>query len=255
MATVFVDYLTGNAFTAPAPLHPRRVRFTITPVMRFKEAKKLAQAKAQPKKYAGVQGRQALEQLEVAAERETKANDDDFNRFTGTRVLFGQQVQLLHQESKSTIEITKERAETAHDDNSYTDMQLLDQQRISATEANGKGNVFRIMPGYATRHEGNPVSYGDVIILTSPAMNVSLHARRMGTTPTVQIEESMYTADREAIVGSSLLVTRFRAVPISKFSYNKAVYPELVNLQLFGGSFVHLFHKVHRFQILYLDIW
>jgi len=223
--------------------------------MRFKEAKKLAQAKAQPKKYAGVQGRQALEQLEVAAERETKANDDDFNRFTGTRVLFGQQVQLLHQESKSTIEITKERAETAHDDNSYTDMQLLDQQRISATEANGKGNVFRIMPGYATRHEGNPVSYGDVIILTSPAMGVSLHARRMGTTPTVQIEESMYTADREAIVGSSSLVTRFRAVPISKFSYNKAVYPELANLQLFGGAFVHLFHKVHRFQILYLDIW
>ena len=164
-------------------------------------------------------------------------------------------MQLLHQESKSIIEITKERAETAQDDNSYTDMQLLDQQRISATEANGKGNVFRIMPGYATRHEGNPVSYGDVIILTSPAMGVSLHARRMGTTPTVQIDESLYTADREAIVGSSLLVTRFRAVPISKFSYNKAVYPELVTLQLFGGSMVHLFHKVHRFQILYLDIW
>ena len=80
MATVFVDYLTGNAFTAPAPLNPRRVRFTITPVMRFKEAKKLAQAKAQPKKYAGVQGRFVLQQLEVLAERETKANDDDFNR-------------------------------------------------------------------------------------------------------------------------------------------------------------------------------
>ena len=87
LETVSVDYLTGNAFTAPAPLHPRRVRFTITPVMRFKEAKKLAQAKAQPKKYADVQGRQVLEQLKVAAEKETKANDDDFNRFTGAVML------------------------------------------------------------------------------------------------------------------------------------------------------------------------
>ena len=255
MDTVFVEYLTGgtcrNGVMAPAPLHPRRVRFTIKPVMSLKEAKALAEAQA---KYTGAKDKQTLQELEiaskqslqelkVAAEREAKANDDDFHRFTGTPVFFGQQVQLFHEPSNSTIGITEDHAEVAHDDNTYTDIQLLNQQRVAAIQVNGKGSGFRIVPGYATCHEGDNVKHGDVIILTSPAVSASLHARRMGTTAKVVSIEDIHSADREAIVGSGQLKTRFRTVPISKFSYSKAVNPVMLNTQLFGGSFVHLCHK------------
>ena len=265
MDTVFVEYLTGGtgrnghgAIMVPAPLHPRRVRFTIKPVMSLKEAKALAEAQAVASKLSllrklvpsnlrtqaqEVASKQSLRELEVAAEREAKANDDDFHRFTGTPVLFGQQVQLFHEPSNSTIGIMEDHAEVAQDDNTYTDIQLLNQQRVAAIQVNGKGSGFRILPGYATCHEGNKVKYGDVIILTSPAVSASLHARRMGTTAKVVSIEDIHSADREAIVGSGQLKTCFRTVPISKFSYSKAVNPVMLNTQLFGGSFVHLCHK------------
>lgn len=151
-------------------------------------------------------------------------------------MLFGQQIQLLHLESKLTLEVSQEntdctmsstdglnhpcsqickaRPEPAQGSSTYSNGELLDQQRVAATADDGKGNILRIMPGFATRNEGNPVNYGDVIILMGPH-KLALHARRLGTTATINIEDNMYQVDQEAIVASKKFVTRFRAVPIT----------------------------------------
>ena len=86
--SVWLNYLHGDAKTHTAPKHPRNVRFTVCPPSRYAARERLADAEenwaSDPTLYTEAQ----MEEIRFDAQRDKQ----DFERFKGTVVNFGQQV-------------------------------------------------------------------------------------------------------------------------------------------------------------------
>lgn len=82
----------------------------------------------------------------------------------GETVNYGEEVQLLHYDSKSFIEGSKSCAEI---DKSCNQIKLNPQ--------GSKWVYFYVKPRYKYRNESQGVNYGDVVIFTSSKGNQHLH--------------------------------------------------------------------------------
>ena len=103
-------------------------------------------------------------QLNKKLAEETSMNAKVNARRTGEVVTYGEEMQLLHYDSKSFLEGSKNCAEI---DKSCNMVRLNDQ--------GSKGVCFIVLPRYKYRNEGQPVNYGDVVVFKNEKSKQYLH--------------------------------------------------------------------------------
>lgn len=94
-----------------------------------------------------------MSQLNKKLSEETSQNKKSFERRRGELVCYGDEIQLLHYDSKSFLEGSKNCAE-------------LDKS-CNLVKLNNQGSkcvFFVVEPRYKYRNEGQPVNYGDVVV-------------------------------------------------------------------------------------------
>jgi hypothetical protein len=174
------------------PPHPENCRLILHTANQYAATKRLRQLE----QLDDVEPRQ-LERQRAAAASERWHNKSDFDVRTGQPSTFGRTHQLLASASRKFIQAEKRLAK---EDHRALQCSLADSDSVD------KQAWFRIMPGYATRVEGDRVRMGDSVILES--------VRMPGT--------YIHGDEAEAIEGDQFEVniasepTRFVIVPVAK---------------------------------------
>lgn len=106
-----------------------------------------------------------LSKLEEAEREEQKENLQEYHRMAGKPLTYGQMVQLQHEKSGKFVAITvKEIAEL--------EKHCL---KVVLDDTGNEGSWFMVTPRFKLRSEGEPVSWGDQLVLMSKKYNMSLH--------------------------------------------------------------------------------
>jgi hypothetical protein len=212
--TICCDFVDGTDMERTNPPHPENCRLILHTANQYAATKRLRQLE----QLDDVEPRQ-LERQRAAAASERWHNKSDFDVRTGQPSTFGRTHQLLASASRKFIQAEKRLAK---EDHRALQCSLADSDNVD------KQAWFRIMPGYATRVEGDRVRMGDSVILES--------VRMPGT--------YIHGDEAEAIEGDQFEVniasepTRFVIVPVAKYrDANQASH--LVR----GGSFVQIFQR------------
>ncbi|KAJ3115205.1 hypothetical protein HK100_001428, partial [Physocladia obscura] len=116
-----------------------------------------------------------VEQLKQAAILEDSSNHTDFLRLRGTTVMYGMIVQLFNMHTKRYLTVNSR--ETCY--NEPTAMPI-DLERNLRREC-----LFRIMPKFRIRTEGEPVRIGDVVVFRSVATEAHLNTAKFKFANTV----------------------------------------------------------------------
>eukprot|EP01051_Picozoa_sp_SAG22_P023923 SAG22_NODE_6394_length_862_cov_0.920052_1_plen_198_part_10 len=143
------------------PRDQRMARFTICPPFRSAEKQRLNQAldklHADHQRYTK---EQIKEKMEKIAELRAEADRDgeDFQRYKGKPIIFGQRITLHQDFSNLTVSFSKasstDESRTKAHDSAYD---ALTETRMVATSTASSGLVLRIMPGFQIRMEGDRV--------------------------------------------------------------------------------------------------
>jgi hypothetical protein len=102
-----------------------------------------------------------IEKLKLAAVRERQHNEAEFKQRSGQMGVFGNIHQLLISVSDKFLQAEKH---IANEDDTALQCAQVDHEDRS------KLPWFRIMPGFATRNEGDRIRLGDTVILESSNM-------------------------------------------------------------------------------------
>jgi hypothetical protein len=146
-----VDFLDGKDMDFANPPRPHDCRFVLHPTNEYSASKML-------RKGQGVAGTTEAEvvRLERAAELEKDRNDLDRETRQGHRIAFGSTCQLYSPGSDTYVEVEKRRAREDHF--AQTASMVAD-----GLATRTKHPWFRVMPGFATRTEGEYLRFGDII--------------------------------------------------------------------------------------------
>jgi hypothetical protein len=191
--TICCDFVDGTDMERTNPPHPENCRLILHTANQYAATKRLRQLE----QLDDVEPRQ-LERQRAAAASERWHNKSDFDVRTGQPSTFGRTHQLLASASRKFIQAEKRLAK---EDHRALQCSLADSDNVD------KQAWFRIMPGYATRVEGDRVRMGDSVILES--------VRMPGT--------YIHGDEAEAIEGDQFEVniasepTRFVIVPVAKY--------------------------------------
>ena len=232
----YVNYLRGDASTAPGPQQPRQVRFTVCPPTRFEEKRALIDAEenwaADPSLYTQAQ----MDDLRFEAERD----HEDFDRLKGSGIMFGQRISLHHFASGKSLSFSNRpvgREGGVDSDDALTQMEVI------ATDEPASGMVLRVMPGFGIRAEGDPVRYGDVIHLKHSKYERALLVFPMQKTGREISFPSPYIEDRQRVVTSDTSFSRLRVMPIATHSFGNMAEPKTYEELMMGGAFVNMVHR------------
>ena len=161
------------------------------------------------------------EKLREQADAEAEVNASEYALSTGINATFGGVYQLLSTSADQFLEIQKT---TSEEDSTALRAALADRATRS------KMAWFRIQPGFRTRNEGEKVRMGDTVVLESVKMqSMYLHCN-MQADMTREVAEVNFFDQ----------ATRFKVVPISKFSEVQQVKR---SQGVCAGSFVEIYHR------------
>ena len=236
----YVNYLRGDASTAPAPHQPRHVRFTVCPPTRFAEKRALLEAEENWAADKSLYTQAQMDDLRFEAERD----HEDFDRLKGSAIMFGQRISL-HQfaSGKSLCFSNRPSVGKGVEDDSDDGVDALSQMKVIATDDPASGMVLRVMPGFNLRSEGDPVRYGDVIQLKH-----SKHERTLLVFPIQKTGHeisfsSPYIEDVQRVVTSDTKFSRLRVMPIATHAFGNMAEPNTHENLMMGGAFVNLLHR------------
>ncbi|ORY28919.1 hypothetical protein BCR33DRAFT_724882 [Rhizoclosmatium globosum] len=109
-----------------------------------------------------------VEQLKQSAMLEAYSNEMDFLRLRGTTVIYGSLVQLYNMHTKSYLSVNSR--ETCYNEPTAMPIEMEKNLRREC--------LFRIMPKFRIRADGEPVRVGDVVVFRSVATEAHLnHAK------------------------------------------------------------------------------
>jgi hypothetical protein len=213
----FVDFLDGSDMEHANSPMPHNCRFKLHTTNQYAAWRRLFKFRNAA---SGLEPDPELEaQLLAEVQAEAKVNTTEFALRTGHVVRFGQVLQILSPVADAYLCTSKLIAE---EDTSSLRCSLLPRDERS------KQVWFRILPGYRTRNEGEPVSMGDTIILQSiKAEHMYLSCRHKGAPPLSRRE-----------VHISTTYTRFRVVPVANF-HDCGRGQQFVR----GGDYVQIYHR------------
>ena len=161
------------------------------------------------------------EKLREQADAEAEVNASEYALSTGINATFGGVYQLLSTSADQFLEIQKT---TSEEDSTALRAALADRATRS------KMAWFRIQPGFRTRNEGEKVRMGDTVVLESVKMqSMYLHCN-MQADMTREVAEVNFFDQ----------ATRFKVVPISKFSEVQQVKR---SQGVCAGSFVEIYRR------------
>jgi|EP01046_Picozoa_sp_COSAG06_P016112 hypothetical protein len=231
------------------PPNPEHFRFTLHTPNQYHSCKRLAQWEETPD---GTM--QEGEMLKQAAEKEAANNSAMMRSSRGNAALFGGVYQFEHP-TGMFLDLNKQMAQ-----------QEPAALRCGLAEPSHrtKHTWFRIMPGFRTRKEGEPIRMGDTVTIQSMKKSANLFMH-VGT-DTLSAEESEESADRDGqglnkeaedpYSGSELNLcprkgdfrssenengwrTQFRVVPVAKYNY----VGKAADTTCRGGDYLELFHR------------
>ena len=142
------------------PPHPQNCRMILHSTNQYTSAKKLRDFLMSTQSHAEGAATQ-IEKLKLAASRERQHNEAEFKQRSGQMAVFGNIYQILIPVSDKFIQAEKH---IALDDDTCLQTKQVDHEERS------KLPWFRMMPGFATRNEGDRIKMGDTVILESIKM-------------------------------------------------------------------------------------
>ena len=139
------------------PPHPQNCRMILHSTNQYTSSKKLRDFLMSTQSHAaGAASR--IEALKLAAARERQHNEAEFSQRSGQLAVFGNIYQVHIPVSDKFVQAEKHIA--VEDDTCLQTRQVDHDER-------SKLPWFRLMPGFATRNEGDHIKMGDTVILES----------------------------------------------------------------------------------------
>lgn len=225
--------------TAPIPQHPRHVRFTVCPPTRYKEKRSLHDALENLASDPQLYTEEEMNDLRYEADRD----HEDFVRLKGSPIVFGQRISLHQYHSELTMSFSTDPVRDGPGDDGGD---VLTQTKVECSDLPEPGMVMRIMPGFQIRREGDPVRYGDVIVLKHgkyERRSLLVYPIAAGAQPDPTKFGTPYIVDRSRVVSSEGGASRLRVVPIATEEHSSMGNEPMHQKQLMGGAFVNLIHK------------
>jgi Inositol 1,4,5-trisphosphate/ryanodine receptor/MIR domain len=157
-----------------------------------------------------------LRRCELAELSERNENQKEYERMAGKNITYGQAIQLQHVKSGKFVTITvKEIAEL--------EKHCL---KVTLDEDGNEGSCFVVSPRFKVRSEGEPVMFGDQLLLQSKTFSTYLHVST----------NQFLDGRKEVNAHSTLSRVSWRMLPFSP------CMPEDHGF-LLAGSVVRLYHK------------
>ena len=246
--TLHVQYLRGDARTAPRPPEPAHCQFTAVPPTRAAPSQAstmnelLPQGAPQGVTKSNGSGSQDGARSADRTEGHERAN---FQRLKGTAIVYGQHISLWHNPSRRVVAFTNTGldGQGAQHDATEDHEDILNSTKVVLTQSGADpelmSEIMQIMPGFKVRSEGERVRYGDVVLLqrvdgAATSTITSIYARPMGASgagaqPSVHVE----VENDQPVVGSETESSRLRVVPIATREAFRA--PSIVLSRMFDS--------------------
>jgi hypothetical protein len=211
----FADFLDGKELDKAYPPQPHMCRFVLHSPNQYSAAKRLS--KWMERAGHGQDEGAKEEKLRIAAAAEDAVNRTEMHMVTGQPAIFGNIYQLL---SPSAGKFLRAERVVAAEDSAAMRCTLV------GFEERSKNPWFRLMPGFRSRNEGEPVRAGDTIVLQSvkvPSMYVHCDtdvgdepdASEFAREHKLNLKDGYGDDDLVREVNISAKPTRFRVVPVA----------------------------------------